>query len=217
MLLFGAGFGVGVWTQRHRCKVPPPPPSLLGELSPKPAQPAGASSTDSGTNPSYLAQEIERIRPEIDAFRNRIDEIDREMDQRIDAILRPEQRTAFQELVKRGEEYRARQEAERGISTPLTAEQIHDLQQQPLQRLFSIIVIPLRVYWNKRQLQLDDAQTAQLTEILKWRRDRFLELIDQSPPPSLQLSALAPLAARLGEPERHDAEKNSPPPPSNQP
>ena len=38
--------------------------------------------------------------------------------------------------------------------------------------------------------------------ILVQRRDKFLALVDSSPPPSLTLSRLAPLAQRLGEPKK---------------
>ena len=200
ILLLGAGYLAGVWTVRSQCKVPPPP-SLLGELTPNSARPRTAS-TPPPVDPTYVASQIERIRPQIDAFRERLDAIDKEMDRRIDAILRPDQRAAFLDLVKRGAQYRAQEDAKRALSTPLTADEIRELQQRPLQQLMSIVVIPIRVYWNTRQMNLDDAQKAQLTEILKWRRDKFLALIDESPPPSLELSTLAPLAQRLVEPEK---------------
>ncbi len=202
--VFGAGFFAGTWTGRNRCQVPPPPPSLLGELSPKDstAAPAPRSTPTTTPNFSYLAQQIERLRPQIEDFRRRMDEIDREMDRRIDAILRPEQRDAFQELVRGGELYRAREDAERASSVPLTADEVRELQRRPLQRLLSIVVVPLRLHWNTKQLKLDEAQRTQLREILEWRREQFIALVDESPPPSLELSTLAPLAERLVEAEK---------------
>lgn len=203
VLLIGAGYFAGVWTERHRCKVPPPPAPLLGELSPQPkTQPAPAATPATTTDPraARLAAEIERLRPQIDEFRTKLDAIDLEMDRRIAAILRPEQQDLFQALVKRGEEQRARENEQKGLSTPLTADEIRELQQRPLHRLLSIVVVPIRLEWNTKQLKLDAGQREQLAEILRWRREKFIELVDVSPPPSLTLSKLAPLAQRLVHP-----------------
>ncbi|MCR6657600.1 MAG: hypothetical protein NVV63_17720 [Opitutus sp.] len=202
--VFGAGYFAGWWIGRTGCKVPPPPPSLLGELSPSGDENATTPRPAPTPSPnfSYLASQIERLRPQIEEFRKRMDEIDREMDRRIDRILQPEQKEAFQELVRNGELYRAREDAERASSVPLTAEEVRELQRRPLQRLLTIIVVPMRLHWNTKQLKLDETQREQLREILEWRREQFIALVDQSPPPSLELSTLAPLAGRLVEPEK---------------
>jgi hypothetical protein len=223
VVLLAAGFGAGLWTARSHCKVPPPPPSLLGEFSPKPADGSGgrtAPATPSKSAPApdttWLATQIEQLGPQIDQFRKKLDAIDRELDAKIESILRPDQLAAWHDLVQRGVEMRAQEQAQSALTTKLSPEEVEELQRRPLYRLLGIVVIPIRVYWNTRQLGLDDAQAAKLTELLKWRRERVLELIDESPPPSLQLSMLAPLVARLGEPGKHEPEKASPPP-SNQP
>ncbi len=201
--VFGAGYFAGSWVGRTRCEVPPPPPSLLGELSPSGNAEASASRPATpAPNFSYLASQIERLRPEIEKFRTSMREIDREMDRRIAQILRPEQEAAFQELVRNGELYRAREDAESASSEPLTAEEVRELQQRPLQRLLSIVVVPMRLHWNTKQLKLDETQREQLREILEWRREQFIALVDQSPPPSLELSTLAPMAGRLVEREK---------------
>lgn len=212
IVLLGAGFGAGVWTTRSQCKVPPPPPTLLGELSAKSTPPEAAHVPKaSAPNLGWIVPTIERLRPQIEEFRVRLDAIDKEMDRKIDAILRPDQRELFLELVKKGEIGRARERAESELTTKLTPEEIQEIQQRPLQRLLSIVVVPIRVYWNTKQLKLDDAQKAQLTEILKWRREKFLALIDESPPPSLELSTLVPVAQRLPEKtEKPDAKKPEP-------
>lgn len=198
IVVLGAGFGAGVWTERNSCKVPKPP-TLLGELSPV-VKSAASSQPAPADKAAELAAEIERLRPEIEQFRQRMSEIDREMDRDIDAILRPDQKATFQAIVKKWADHRAKEDAAGMISTPLTAEEITNLQQKPLYKMLAIVVVPMRLEWNTRDLDLDEAQREQLRRLLEKRREKFLALVDSSPPPSLTLSWLAPMAQRLVDP-----------------
>lgn len=54
-------------------------------------------------------------------------------------------------------------------------------------------------------LKLDDAQRDKVKDLLRVRREKFIELVDSVPPPSLMLSRLAPVAQRLGEPAKAPA------------
>lgn len=192
--VLAAGIGAGIWIERHSCKIPKPP-RLLGELSarkdsaPPPSAPA--------PNVAHLAAEIERLRPQVAFFRERMLELDREMDGEILAILRPAQRETFQAIVKKYADLREKEDAALQSPTPLTAQEIVELRQQPLYKMLSIVVVPMRLEWNTKDLSLDPAQQEQLREILKRRRAKFLELVDSSPPPSLMLSKLVPIAQRL--------------------
>ena len=86
--VFGAGYFGRVLVERYRCPVPPPP-TLLGEMST--AKKANATaSPDHLPDAAKLAAEIERLRPEIEAFRTRMEEIDDETDRDVVALLRPE-------------------------------------------------------------------------------------------------------------------------------
>jgi hypothetical protein len=48
------------------------------------------------------------------------------------------------------------------------------------------------------ELKLDDTQREKVRDLLRVRREKFVELVDSAPPPSLMLSRLAPLAQRMG-------------------
>ena len=197
VLVLGAGYLAGVWTERHACKVPPPP-ALLGELSTtKRPLPAKNATPVPAPNAAQLASEIERLRPQIESFRARLEEIDHEMDHDIDAILTPAQRELFAAMIKHFAELRAKEDATNTLKTPLTGEEITALQQKPLYKMLSIVVVPLRLEWNVHDLKLDDEQREKLRVILLARREKFLALVDSSPPPSLTLSRLAPAAQRL--------------------
>lgn len=199
ILVLGAGYLAGVWTERNSCKVPPPP-QLLGELSPN-KNAVAPSKPQPAPKAAELAAEIAKLRPEIEAFRGRMQEIDREMDRDIEGILRPDQLVTFQAMVKKFADLRAKEDADLNLSTPLTAEEITRLQQKPLYKMLAIVVVPMRLEWNSRDLNLDEAQKAKLLQILRARRDKFIALVDASPPPSLTLSRLAPVAQRLGQPK----------------
>lgn len=195
VVVLGAGYGAGVWTERNSCKIPKPP-QLLGELSPE--KKAGAAPAKSpAPNPAHLASEIERLRPQVEHFRARMLEIDREMDQDILGILDPRQRETFQGIIKKYADLREKEDAALNAPTPLTSEEIIRLQQKPLYKMLAIVVVPMRLEWNTKDLNLTPEQQAQLRTILEQRRTKFLELVDSSPPPSLTLSQLAPIAQRL--------------------
>ena len=206
IVVLGAGFAAGRWTERTGCKVPPPP-QLLGELSPQ--KPDGAKTTDSTVHPdvSKITAQLQQIGPEVERFRLRMLEIDRELDRDIEGILNPEQLEVFRKIVKKYADLRAREDAQWNLPTPLTPEEIVSLKQKPLYKMLAIVVVPMRLEWNVRDLNLDEKQKEQLREILVRRREKFLALVDSSPPPSLELSRLAPMAKRLAaQPDNGDAQ-----------
>ncbi len=193
--VLGAGFVAGRWAERTSCKVPPPP-QLLSELSgnkgPAKTEPAAPS-----PDVAKIAAQLRQLGPEVEKFRLRMLEIDRELDGDIDALLRPDQREVFHKIVKKYADLRAQEDEEWNLPTPLTAEEVVDLQQKPLHKMLAIVVVPMRLEWNVKDLNLDETQKEQLREVLVKRREKFLALVDSSPPPSLMLSRLAPMARRL--------------------
>jgi hypothetical protein len=204
IVVFGAGYGARIWTEHLRCPVPPPP-ALLTELSTSAPTAKVSSKTtvpERPANAAKLAAEIERLRPSIEEFRKRIEEMDGEMDQQLIALLKPEQLPKWEKLLKRRVEYTQKEEAGIVGDGPLTSEQIASLQQRPLYKLLAVVVVPQRLEWLTNDLKLDQEQKEKARGILLQRRDKFLALVDSSPPPSLTLSRLAPLAQRLGEPKK---------------
>ncbi|HTO04205.1 MAG TPA: hypothetical protein VL069_10915 [Opitutus sp.] len=198
--VFGAGYFGRVLVERHRCPVPPPP-TLLGEMSP-------AKTVSATTSPEHphdaakLAAEIERLRPEIEAFRARMEQIDDETDREVVALLRPDQLPLWEKMLNRRIEYREKEEAGITGDQLLTASQIASLRQRPLYKLLAVVIVPQKLDWLASDLNLDDEQKEKAREILLKRREKFLALVDSSPPPSLTLSRLAPMAQRLGEPKK---------------
>jgi len=200
VLVFGAGYFARWWADCHQCQVPPAP-ALLGELSSRKATPV-FNSPDPLPNPAKVAAALARLGPEIEKFRARMGEIDAEMDRETLALLRPEQLPLWDKMIKHRAEYRAMEEAGAAGDGLLTSEQIMNLQQRPLYKLLAVVVVPQKLHWLANDLNLDAAQREKARQILLVRREKFLALVDSSPPPSLTLSRLAPLAPRLGEPKK---------------
>lgn len=197
IVVFGAGYFGGVWTERHSCKVPPPPPRLLSELSSGQTNSTASKRPAPAPNVTELSSQIEKLRPQIDAFRARMEEIDREMDRDIDVILTPEQHQTFQGMIRYYADVKAKEDADLTRPVPLTPEEITQLQQKPLYKMLAIVVVPMRLEWNARELKLDEPQREKLRQVLESRRTKFLALVDSMPPPTLGLSRLAAAAERL--------------------
>jgi hypothetical protein len=196
LVVFATGWFAGHWAERHR-PFPRPPGHFLGEFD-------GRQSPNGKPAAIYraqLAELIDKLKPDMDAFRTRITEIYAEFDRDIIPILTPPQREAYERV------FRAhRTQVEAGDrpedTTPLSDEQIAQLMQRPFRSLAYFIVIPMTLERMTNELKLDEGQRGKVKDLLRVRREKFIELVDSAPPPSLMLSRLAPLAQRLGEPQK---------------
>jgi len=198
-LVFAAGFWTRVWTDRHR-PLPPPPGAFGAEFSHQhPPGMMGEARHERPLSRAELIAKVEQLRPQLEAFRTKMGEIDAEFDKQLDQVLTPEQRAKRADFASR----RAREdrpEPKEG-KKPLSDDQLgFMLRDQPARTVLWDVVIPLRLDVLTRVFKLDDAQRQKVQLLLKERRDKFLQLIDSSPPPSVTLSRLAPMIQRIAEP-----------------
>jgi hypothetical protein len=198
LAVFAAGFGAGLWAERHR-PLPPPPGAFMGEFG---ARPGRALRAGTPVNRAQLSEQIEKLRPAMETFKARITEIYGQFDRDIDPILTPEQRDVYAKrfLARRG--FGPPPEIVADDSKTLTDDQIEQLMQRPFRTLAFFVVIPMTLERMTSDLKLDDAQREKVRDLLRVRREKFIELVDSAPPPSLMLSRLAPLAQRLGAPAK---------------
>lgn len=189
VVVFAAGFFARVWTERQLPLPAPLPPG--GEFS----APASGRPVYRGPSRAELAADIERLRPQIQTFRERLGRIDAEFDASLKAILTPAQRERYAERHRHhGGESRGPHAPN---TRPLTDQQIMMLRDRPLWNALDHISVQMKAADLAKDLQLDDAQRAEVLRLLVRRRDEFLALVDSVPPPSLMLSGLAPVAQRL--------------------
>lgn len=194
LAVFAVGFGAGTWAERHR-PFPGPPAAFMSEFGAKPSPPAPAPNPP--VNRAQLLEQIEKIRPEIESFRARTDEIYAQFDRDMLTVLTPEQDAAYLKKF-RPQHAPGPQDDEK----PLSDEEIERLLQRPLRTLAYFVVLPMTLDRMVTELKLDDSQRDKVRDFLRVRREKFIELVDSVPPPSLMLSRLAPVAQRLGQPAK---------------
>jgi hypothetical protein len=194
VLFFMAGIVGGMWIERHR-PLPPPPLGLGSEFF------HGKPGSDyfPGRNHPFdraeLIARVQSIQPQLEAFQAQMKQIDAEFDREIDPVLTPEQRTQRAEHLKR---HASGNQWPKENGPRLTDAEIIDLlRERPARTILWDVVIPFRLDFLVREYHLDDAQREKVRTLLKERRDKILELVDRSPPPSVMLGRLAPLMQRL--------------------
>lgn len=203
VLVFSVGFAAGLWAERHR-PLPPPPGALMGEF----AGPRAQSSTTGGpsrppANRAQLAADIERLRPQIAAYRARLDDIDAAFDRELAAFLNADQIERYTAAQKRRAERSARGDAKAAAdASPLSDEDIERLRQRSLYGLLWMVTPSMKLDALVHDLKIDELQQAKARQLLLARREKYLALIDSTPPPSVMLSRLAPLTQRLVDPTK---------------
>jgi hypothetical protein len=194
LAVFAVGFGAGTWAERHR-PFPAPPGAFMGEFGAKRSPAPGSQQPP--VNRAQLLEQISKIRPEIDSFRERTDEIYAQFDRDIQTVLTPEQNATY---LKKFRAPRVSQPQDE--DRPLSDEEIERLLQRPFRTLAFFVVVPMTLDRMSTELKLDDAQREKVKDFLRVRREKFIELVDSVPPPSLMLSRLAPMAQRLSQPAK---------------
>lgn len=199
VLVFGAGFGAGLWAERHR-PLPPPPGGYMSEYDHNGPRRAGGR-PPMPVNRAQLLEQINQIGPQMETFKDRIMEIYGQFDRDMETVLTPEQKAVYEKRFRSQRSFAPPREIGAG-SAPLSDEQIDQLLQRPFRTLAFFVVIPMTLDRMGGELKLDDVQRGKVKDFLRIRREKFIELVDSSPPLSLMLSRLAPIAQRLSQPDR---------------
>ena len=199
--VFTVGYTAGRWVESNR-PVPAPPAPLMGEFSskrsPAPGDTRAPSAARSALNRTQLAAEIERLRPQIESYRQRIETLDTDFDRDLAAILTPEQQATYAASQKRRAERMAKGAAEAAAKTaPLTDDEIDQLRQRSLFGVLWNVAPSMKQDSLIKDLKITEAQRPKTLELLRQRREKFLAIVDSTPPPSIMLSRLAPAAQRL--------------------
>lgn len=198
LVVFATGFIGGLLAERHR-PLPTPPGAFMGEFGARPGAPGGPGGPPHAppVNRAQLREQIEKIQPEMEAFKAHLVEIYAEFDHDLEPVLTADQKVVYEREFK----------AKRGFGPPpeiasndkpLSDEQIEMLMQRPFRTLAFFVVIPMTLERMTSELKLDEGQRGKVKDLLRVRREKFIELVDTAPPPSLMLSRLASLAQRLG-------------------
>lgn len=175
-------------------RLPPPPATLFSEyrdilrLHPLPDSP--------GDRAAIFGQAMQ-LWPKIEQYRQDMAAIDLQFRNRIDATLTPDQQAGFNQLLderrRQMDDFRqlAQAPAATADGAPAAGSTLREgLLLEPLIGVASIVHVGTVLELLTARLHLDPAQQAQLRVLLIERRTRFLEFMDQNPPPSMSLGAI---------------------------
>jgi hypothetical protein len=193
--VFIAGY-VARWVTEPGPTVPPAPVALAQEFA-RPAPAAAERRGERQLDRARLVAEIHKLRPQIEAYSTRMQEIDAEFDREFAQLLPPAQREKYFASQRRFAERDAKRAAKR---EPLSNEEIQREQERSLTWVYFKVTVTPRLEMLTRDYGLDESQQAAARSLLTLRRSKFLALFDSTPHLSIRLSGLAPLIERVAAP-----------------
>lgn len=191
VVVFAAGYGTRALTEREK-PVPPPPADLVREMQRAPN--AASHKPGETSERAKLVDEIQKLKPQIDAYSAHVQEIYAEYDKEFALLLTPTQREKFEvNQKKRAEAYTKRITDRR----PLNDEELIRERDRPLTEIYRMCTVTPSLEWMTKEYTLDSAQQAAARQLLSIRRNKFIALFDATPHPSIRLSRLAPMIERV--------------------
>jgi hypothetical protein len=188
---FAAGTFAGSWMQRTQPVPPPPAGGVLSELRDAPLN----SSPENPDAPQPSGQPLpdealRQMKAEIDAFKKKVDPIKLEFRTQLEALLSPVQRERLKAMSEKPPAPKpdAKEKADPAKDWRY---RIYD----GMDSTITLVVIPFTLARLNEELGLTYAQREAVHQLLIQRREKFLALVDATPPPSFNLGKLAPQAA----------------------
>jgi hypothetical protein len=187
---FSAGTFAASWMHNHQ-PVPAPPTGLMGEVRDMPLNTALPDDPNTPPPSGQPLQEeaLRQMKAEIDAFKKKVDPIKTEFRTQLEALLTPVQRERLKAMTERPPQ---------PAGTPAPKESSKDRgyrMYDGLDSTITLVVIPFTLARITEELGLTPAQRDAVHKLLIQRRERFIALVDSTPPPSFNLSKIAPQAA----------------------
>lgn len=195
--VFIAGYAARMWTEPNQ-PVPPAPTALAREFA-RPILSPGERKGDRQLDRLKLVAEIQKLRPQIEAYSAQVQEIDGEFDREFAQILNPTQREKFLGNQKRWAERDAKRAAKREL---LSDEDIQREQDRSMTWIYWKVTVTPRLEMLTKDYGLDATQQGTTRAMLALRRNKFIALFDSTPHLNIRLSRLAPLIERVVAPAK---------------
>lgn len=176
--------------------VPPPPAALARELAPS-ANGANSKNKSPAVDRAKLLAEIQKLRPQIEAYTTQVNDIYAEFDRDFEKVLKGPQREKFLLNQKRRADSAAKHSSDRSL---LSDEEIMRWRDRPLTDIYRMVTVTPSLEWMTKEYSLDAAQQTEARSLLTLRRNKFVALFDATPHPSIKLSRLASMIERVGAP-----------------
>ena len=189
--VFAAGYAARFLTEPGQ-PVPPAPAALASEFA-SPG-PAASERRQRQLDRARLVAEIQKLRPQIEAYSTQVQEIDAEFDRAFAALLNPAQREKHASIQRRLSDRDAKRAARR---EPLSDEEIFREQDRSMTWVYWKVTVTPRLEMLTREYGLDAGQQIETRALLALRRSKFMALFDSTPHLGIRLSGLAPLIERV--------------------
>ena len=189
VLVFAAGFATHAWTEEARAV--PAPSKLGGEFAPK----SIGLDAKKPVNRDELIGEIERNRAQSEAYRAKVGAFDQEFEQGFRQMLWGDQCTIYAARPKAHEAHQPK------LPLTLSDDDIDRLRRIPLYGMLNSLAVSSSLDGLTKVYSLDAEQQARTRQLLNSRRDKLVDLLEQTPPPSVRLSFLAPVVQNLAAPK----------------
>lgn len=193
--VFAAGYAARLLTEPTQ-PLPAAPAALAQEFA-RPVSTASEKRNERQLDRAKLVAEIQKLRPQIEAYSAQMQEIDGEFDREFVQLLTPGQRDKFAASQKRWAERDAKRAAKRGL---LSDEEIQREQDRSMTWVYWKVTVTPRLEMLTREFKLDANQQNATRALLTLRRNKFISLFDSTPHVSIRLSRLAPLIERVTAP-----------------
>jgi hypothetical protein len=188
---FAAGTFAGSWMQRTQPVPPPPAGGILSELRDAPLNSAPENPDAPKPSGQPLPDEaLRQMKIEIDAFRKKVEPIKLEFRTQLEALLTPVQRERLKAIIERPPAPKP-DPKEKADPAKDWRYRLYD----GMDSTITLVVIPFTLARLNEELGLSYAQREAVHQLLIQRREKFLALVDNTPPPSFNLSKLVPEAA----------------------
>ncbi len=195
--VFIAGYLAHMWTE-PRQTVPPAPAALAQEFS-RPALTAAEKKNERQLDRAKLVAEIQKLRPQIEAYSTQVQEFDVEFDREFSRILHASQLEKFLASQKRWADRDAKRAAKREL---LSDEDIQREQDRSMTWIYWKVTVTPRLEMLTKEYGLDATQQGTTRALLALRRNKYIALFDSTPHVSIRLSRLAPLIERVAAPAK---------------
>lgn len=190
---FAVGVYAGMWMKNTQPATPPPPAAVLDELKDAPlgsSNPAPAQTASPNADPRR--EEARRqFQAEMEAYRKKVDEIKNSLRSQMEPILTSEQR----ERMKRWRERPSPPSSASGATGQQRSRGPRNFW-EGFDSAMTIVMVPFTLERFEDSLKLTPEQKEAVHKLLIERREKLLELVDKTPPPTFKLIRMIPPEAK---------------------
>ena len=196
---FAAGMFASSWMKNHQ-PLPPPPAGILSEVRDVPLANAATPARFVPAPPvsAPRPEALQQIKADIEAFKKKMEPVKTEFREQLEALLTPAQRERLKAMSERpATPARPPAQVASGKETPATPPKApappRSRSYDGMDSTITLVLIPFTLARFTEELGLDESQQAAVHQLLTRRRAKFLELVDSTPPPSINVGKVVPV------------------------